>query len=71
MPSVLNSGTPNFIQIPISPELGVPYSLLCSQHLVECTLWFVSVLVGVSGMCGVCIYVHVCVHVHVKVNTHG
>lgn len=68
MPSVLNSGTPNFIQIPVSPKLGVPYSLLY-QHLVEHTLWFVSVLVGVSGMCGVCIYVHVCVHV--KVNTHG
>lgn len=44
MPSVLNSGTPNFIQIPVSPKLGVPYSLLCSQHLVEHTLWFVSVL---------------------------
>lgn len=51
MPSVLNSGTPNFIQIPVSPKLGVPYSLLCSQHLVEHTLWFVSVL----WVCLVCV----------------
>lgn len=61
MPSVLNSGTPNFIQIPVSPKLGVPYSLLCSQHLVEHTLWFVSVL----WVCLVCVgYVYMFMYVY-------
>lgn len=64
MPSILlNSGIPDFILIPVSPKLGIPYSLLCPQHLAECTLWFVSTLVGVLYVWGVhmFMYVYMCI----------